>query len=63
MGQETKSQGFGDDFEKLAKALRMDKVANKAANLVGKKDCGCAKRKEALNRMFPYKNNEQDGSN
>jgi len=23
---------------------------------MGKKDCGCNKRKEALNKKFPYKN-------
>ena len=64
MGQETKSQGFGDDFEKLAKALKMDKLAQKAANAMGKEDCGCQKRKETLNRIFPYQNKtEQDGSN
>jgi len=25
------------------------------AKAVGKKDCGCNKRKEALNKAFPYK--------
>jgi len=64
MATESKSQGFGDDFEKLAKALKMDKLAKAAATAMGKEDCGCQKRKEALNNMFPYKNNEtQDGSN
>lgn len=64
MGEKKRSQGFGDDFEKVAKAMRLDKVANQVASAMGKEDCGCKKRKEALNKMFPYKNKEQkDGSN
>ena len=35
-----KSNGLGDSIEKIAKATG--------------KDCGCNKRKQALNRMFPY---------
>jgi hypothetical protein len=53
---ETKSTGLGDDIEKVTHALKLDKVAEKVANLVGKKDCGCNKRKDALNKLFPYKN-------
>ena len=33
-------------------------LANQAqmgANILGKKDCGCNKRKEVLNKAFPYK--------
>lgn len=59
MPQETKSQGFGDDFEKIAKLLRADKLAKKVASALGKEDCGCGKRKETLNRLFPY-NKEQN---
>jgi len=62
-----KSQGFGDDFEKLAKALRLDKLAQEAASALGKEDCGCSGRKDKLNnpdllinKVF-YKNKEQDG--
>lgn len=56
---DNKSTGLGDDVEKIAHALKLDQVAEKVAKLVGKKDCGCSKRKETLNKLFPYKNDEQ----
>lgn len=57
------SRGFGDDIEKVAKKLGLDRVADKVAKAAGKEDCGCSKRRDALNKMFPYKNNQQqDGS-
>lgn len=63
MSKETRSQGFGDDIEKVAKKLGLDRVANTVAKAAGKEDCGCSKRRDALNKMFPYKNNQQqDGS-
>jgi ABC-type hemin transport system substrate-binding protein len=63
MPKETKSQGFGDDIEKVAKKLGLDRVANTVAKAAGKEDCGCSKRRDALNKMFPYKNNnKQDES-
>lgn len=54
----TESQGFGDDVAKLASAMRLDVAANRIANAMGKKDCGCKKRQEKLNQMFPYNKNE-----
>jgi hypothetical protein len=54
----TQSQGFGDDVAKLASAMRLDVAANKVAKAMGKKDCGCKKRQEKLNQMFPYNKNE-----
>ena len=53
---ERKSQGFGDDIEKVAKKLGLDRVADRIAKSLNKEDCGCGARKEALNKMFPYKN-------
>jgi len=47
-----KSKGLGDSIEKITKATGIKKVVDKIA---GKKDCGCNKRKEKLNKMFPYK--------
>jgi len=47
-----KSQGLGDTIEKITKATGIKKVVEK---ITGKKDCGCNKRKEALNKKFPYK--------
>lgn len=60
--KKTVSQGFGDDVEKVAKKLGLDRVADRIAKAVGKDDCGCAARKQALNKAFPYKNNQQNGS-
>ena len=50
-----KSAGLGDSIAKVTEATGLDKVAEKIANLVGKEDCGCAKRKITLNKKFPYK--------
>lgn len=49
------SKGLGDTVAKIAEILKMDKVANKLAEMAGKKDCGCNKRKQTLNELFPYK--------
>ena len=48
------SKGFGDTIAKVTNALGLDKVAETVAHAVGKEDCGCNKRKEKLNDMFPY---------
>ena len=47
------SRGLGDTVQKISKAVGADKVA-KAFEKVTGKDCGCNKRKDALNRAFPY---------
>ena len=49
-----KSKGLGDSIEKFTKATGIKKVVNKISKATGK-DCGCGKRKDTLNRMFPYK--------
>lgn len=49
-----KSKGLGDTIEKVTKATGIKKVVETVAKAAGK-DCGCGKRKEALNRAFPYK--------
>lgn len=49
-------QGLGDTVAKIAELLKLDKVANKIAEVAGKKDCGCKKRQQTLNEMFPYNN-------
>ena len=50
-----KSKGLGDTIEKFTKATGIHSLAQMGAKVVGKKDCGCKKRKEALNKAFPYK--------
>jgi hypothetical protein len=49
-----KSKGFGDTVEKITTATGIKKVVETVAKAAGK-DCGCGKRKDTLNRMFPYK--------
>lgn len=49
------SKGFGDTIEKIAHSLKLNIVAEKIARVAGKEDCGCKKRKEVLNKQFPYK--------
>jgi len=48
-----KSNGLGDSIEKITKATGIKKVVDTVNKATGK-DCGCNKRKQALNRMFPY---------
>ena len=49
------SKGLGDTIAKLTEALGIDKVAESVAQAMGKEDCGCKKRQQTLNDMFPYK--------
>ena len=49
-----KSKGLGDSIEKITKATGIKKVVNTIAKATGK-DCGCNKRRETLNKRFPYK--------
>jgi hypothetical protein len=48
-----KSKGLGDTIEKVTTATGIKKVVETVAKAAGK-DCGCTKRKDALNRAFPY---------
>ena len=50
-----KSKGLGDSIERFTKATGIKSLAQFGAKALGKKDCGCNKRKEALNKVFPYK--------
>jgi hypothetical protein len=46
-----KSKGLGDTVEKFTTATGI----KKAVETVSKGGCGCAKRRDKLNKMFPYK--------
>ena len=48
------SRGFGDTVERFTSATGIKKVAEAIAGVTGS-DCGCSKRRETLNRAFPYK--------
>ena len=51
--ENTKSKGLGDTIEKITKATGIRKVVKKVSKAIDK-DCGCAKRQDNLNRLFPY---------
>ena len=50
---EKQSDGVGDTVEKITKATGIKAAVDGVFDALGK-DCGCDKRKEALNKMFPY---------
>ena len=52
-----KSKGLGDTIEKFTTATGIKKVVETVAKATGK-DCGCNKRRDTLNRVFPYNNNK-----
>ena len=49
-----KSKGFGDTVANITKATGIKKVVEKVSAATCK-DCGCSKRQDKLNRVFPYK--------
>ena len=49
-----KSKGLGDSIEKVITVTGIKTVVNAVTKTTGR-DCGCGKRKQALNKMFPYK--------
>jgi hypothetical protein len=49
-----KSKGLGDTVEKITTITGIKGIVDKVSEATGK-DCGCNKRKEALNKMMPYK--------
>jgi hypothetical protein len=51
-----KSQGLGDSIEKFTTATGIKSFTQVLARngVLGKKGCGCNKRKETLNKFFPY---------
>ena len=53
--EDKKSKGLGDTIAKITKATGIKKVVDTVAKATGK-DCGCDKRQENLNRLFPYNN-------
>jgi hypothetical protein len=50
----SKSKGLGDTVEKIATAAGIKKLLEK----YGPEDCGCDQRRDKLNEMFPYKNED-----
>ena len=54
LNENQESKGLGDTIAKITNAVGIDKVAQSVAKAVGKEDCGCNKRRQKLNDMFPY---------
>ena len=48
------SKGLGDTIEKITTATGVKQLVKLASEKIGK-PCGCNKRKEMLNKAFPYK--------
>jgi hypothetical protein len=53
-----KSKGLGDTIEKITTATGIKTVVEAVSKATGK-ECGCSKRKDALNRVFPYNSNNE----
>lgn len=51
---EKRSKGLGDSLEKFFHTLKLDYLAYKVTKALGKEDCGCTRRRDKLNKWFPY---------
>jgi hypothetical protein len=54
------AEGFGDTIADLTELLKIDKLVKSVTEALGIEDCGCERRKEKLNEMFPYKKDEEN---
>jgi hypothetical protein len=54
------SEGLGDTVAKITELLMIDQLAQKIAESLGHEDCGCSRRQEKLNELFPYKNKDKE---
>jgi len=53
------SKGLGDTIAKITHVTGIDIIVKKVTSAVGKEDCGCNKRREKLNDLFPYKTEDK----
>ena len=53
--EKKKSKGLGDTIQKITNATGLSALTNMLQEKGVIKDCGCNKRKEKLNKRFPYK--------
>lgn len=60
MKKKKKSKGLGDTIAKLTKATKIDKAAEAIAKAFGQEDCGCKRRRDKLNELFPYDNQTEE---
>lgn len=54
------AEGVGDIIAKITHRLGIAKVADKVAELLGKEDCGCERRRQELNDLLPFKNKTEE---
>mgnify|MGYP003626212699 CR=1 FL=1 len=54
-----KSRGLGDTLAKFNKVTGVKKVVKTVFDAFNK-DCGCSERQRKINKMFPYKNGQQE---
>ena len=54
------SKGLGDTIAKFTHLTKIDVLAEKVAHAMGEEDCGCKRRREKLNELFPYKKPEEN---
>ncbi len=52
------SKGLGDTIDKLTTKTGVKKIIRVVTKAVGVDNCGCDKRKDKLNEIFPYNKNE-----
>ena len=60
MQSNQQSKGLGDTIEKITTATGIKKVVHAVTKAAGKEDCGCNKRREKLNQIFPYKSQGEE---
>lgn len=52
-----RSRGLGDTVAKVTRMMGIEKAVKTITKVVtGDEDCGCDKRQDTLNRVFPYNN-------
>jgi len=56
--KQKESEGLGDSIAYLTSLLKIDKLVKELTSAAGIEDCGCERRREKLNEMFPYKKDE-----
>ena len=57
------AEGLGDTIAYLTELLKIDRAVKSVTQALGIEDCGCERRQEKLNEMFPYKKDEQQKDN
>lgn len=48
-------KGVGDLVARIFKFFYIDVIVKKIALMLGYEDCGCTRRQNTLNKLFPFK--------